>query len=107
MPQSEGELRRPPLAAIQAVPPARPPARLPTCCCCCRPEDAAALPFNFWGGLVGYLGYELKAECGGAAAHRSPTPDAAFFLADQALALDHHTGGWASGWAFAAVVGGC
>lgn len=58
----------------------------------CSPEDAVALPFNFWGGLVGYLGYELKAECGGRAAHASPTPDAAFLLADRLLALDHRTG---------------
>ncbi|KAI7841835.1 hypothetical protein COHA_004364 [Chlorella ohadii] len=60
-------------------------------CCRVSPEDAAALPFDFWGGLVGYLGYELKAECGGRAAHVSTTPDAAFFLADQLLAVDHHT----------------
>ena len=59
---------------------------------CRSPEDAAALPFNFWGGLVGYLGYELKAECGGRAAHAAPTPDAALFLADRLLALDHAEG---------------
>ena len=41
------------------------------------------LPFDFWGGLVGYLGYELKAESGGSAAHTSDLPDAAFFLADR------------------------
>ena len=41
------------------------------------------LPFDFWGGLVGYLGYELKAESGGDAAHTSSVPDAAFFLADR------------------------
>ena len=41
------------------------------------------LPFDFWGGLVGYLGYELKAESGGSAAHASDLPDAAFFLADR------------------------
>ena len=60
----------------------------------CRidPALAAALPFDFWGGLVGYWGYELKAECGGAAAHASPLPDAAFFVADRLLALDHLTG---------------
>ncbi len=27
--------------------------------------EAQALPFDFWGGLVGYLGYELKVESGG------------------------------------------
>ena len=51
---------------------------------CRRPlETAIGLPFNFWGGFVGYLGYELKAECGGANSHAAPTPDAAFFLADR------------------------
>ena len=58
------------------------------------------LPFDFRGGLVGYLGYELKSECGssgsgsgkGACAHRAPTPDAAFFFVDQCIVLDHATG---------------
>lgn len=47
------------------------------------------LPFDFNGGFVGYLGYELKAECGGAAAHRSPLPDASFLLADRLVVFDH------------------
>lgn len=56
------------------------------------PQDSLGLPFNFWGGLVGYLGYELKAECGASNAHTSHTPDAAFLLADRMLAIDHATG---------------
>lgn len=60
--------------------------------CEIEPRAAACLPFDFWGGLVGYLGYELKAECGGVAAHRAPTPDVAYFLADRLVAVDHHTG---------------
>ena len=46
-------------------------------------QGGRELPFDFWGGLVGYLGYELKAESGGSAAHTSDLPDAAFFLADR------------------------
>ncbi|KOX15577.1 aminobenzoate synthetase [Saccharothrix sp. NRRL B-16348] len=49
------------------------------------------VPFEFALGWVGYLGYELKAECGGAAAHRSEQPDAAFVFADRALVFDHET----------------
>lgn len=41
------------------------------------------LPFDFAGGFVGYLGYELKALCGAAQAHQSPHPDALLFLADR------------------------
>lgn len=47
---------------------------------------AAALPFDFWGGCTGYLGYELKAECGGSCRHAARTPDAAVFLADRRAA---------------------
>jgi len=50
------------------------------------------LPFDFDCGFVGYFGYELKAECGGGAAHRSPHPDAAFVFADRLLAFDHVEG---------------
>ncbi|MBO2465179.1 aminodeoxychorismate synthase component I [Actinomadura violacea] len=50
------------------------------------------LPFGFRLGYVGYLGYELKAETGGAAAHASPTPDAAMVFADRGLVIDHAEG---------------
>ncbi|MES2263773.1 MAG: aminodeoxychorismate synthase component I [Pseudomonadota bacterium] len=52
----------------------------------------ADLPFEFALGWVGYLGYELKTECRGAPAHRSPHPDAAMVFADRALAFDHLDG---------------
>ncbi|KXZ56786.1 hypothetical protein GPECTOR_1g708 [Gonium pectorale] len=57
-----------------------------------EPEAARELPFNMWGGLVGYLGYELKAECGAAHAHAAATPDAVLFLADRLVAVDHREG---------------
>ncbi|HEX4805671.1 MAG TPA: aminodeoxychorismate synthase component I [Conexibacter sp.] len=57
-----------------------------------RRTTTAALPFAFDGGYVGYLGYELKAECGGEAAHAADAPDAAFVFADRFLAFDHETG---------------
>lgn len=47
------------------------------------------LPFDFNCGFVGYLGYELKADCGGSAAHSSAMPDAAFLFADRLIAFDH------------------
>jgi para-aminobenzoate synthetase len=47
------------------------------------------LPFDFDCGFVGYFGYELKAECGGSAAHRSTLPDALFFFAQRMIAFDH------------------
>jgi para-aminobenzoate synthetase len=56
------------------------------------PAELPELPFGFDCGFAGYLGYELKAETGGGAAHRSPHPDAAFILADRLLAFDHERG---------------
>jgi para-aminobenzoate synthetase len=52
---------------------------------CSAPE----LPFDFVGGFVGYLGYELKAQCGGDAVHSSPYPDAGIIFVDRFLAFDH------------------
>ncbi|KDD75834.1 class-I glutamine amidotransferase, partial [Helicosporidium sp. ATCC 50920] len=46
-------------------------------------RDSAALEFDFCGGLVGYLGYELRHELGSRVRHPATTPDAALFLADQ------------------------
>ncbi|MFD6948528.1 anthranilate synthase [Nocardiopsis sp. TSRI0078] len=48
------------------------------------------LPFDFTGGYVGYLGYELKADCGAANAHTSPHPDAVWLRCDRFVAVDHH-----------------
>ncbi|CAA9485411.1 MAG: Para-aminobenzoate synthase, amidotransferase component / Para-aminobenzoate synthase, aminase component [uncultured Solirubrobacteraceae bacterium] len=50
------------------------------------------LPFDLNGGFVGYLGYELKADCGATAAHESDLPDAFLLLADRIVALDHELG---------------
>ena len=54
--------------------------------------DAPELPFDFALGWVGCLGYELKAECDGEPAHRSPDPDAVMVFADRAAVFDHRTG---------------
>jgi para-aminobenzoate synthetase len=52
---------------------------------CLSPE----LPFDFNCGFVGYLGYEIKEECGGELAHISPFPDSTFLLADRMIVFDH------------------
>jgi len=41
------------------------------------------------GGYVGYLGYELKADCGSLNVHSSDMPDAALMLANRVVAVDH------------------
>jgi para-aminobenzoate synthetase len=53
---------------------------------------AAGLPFQFDLGYVGYLGYELKADCGAASAHQASTPDACLLFADRMLAFDRDDG---------------
>ncbi|MFC9434674.1 aminodeoxychorismate synthase component I [Nocardia sp. NPDC057030] len=47
------------------------------------------LPFDFAGGYVGYLGYEVKADCGGRTTHRAPTSDAQWIFADRIVVVDH------------------
>ena len=49
--------------------------------------EPARLPFA--GGWVGYLGYELKADYGAGATHRSHLPDAQLLFADRYIAFDH------------------
>ncbi|WP_084506340.1 aminodeoxychorismate synthase component I [Geminicoccus roseus] len=57
-----------------------------------RIERPAGLDVPFLPGWVGYLGYELKADAGGAAAHHSSLPDAQLLFADRIVAFDHATG---------------
>jgi len=49
----------------------------------------AGLPFDFAGGYVGYLGYEMKADCAPTTARRADTPDAVWIFADRLVAVDH------------------
>ncbi|KAK1268458.1 hypothetical protein QJS04_geneDACA013953 [Acorus gramineus] len=53
-------------------------------------EDYKLLPFDFCGGYVGFLGYNLKVECGAASnVHKSVAPDACFFFVDNLVVIDH------------------
>ncbi len=60
-------------------------------------EDRAIEPsqdpdHGLLGGFVGYLGYELKADCGATNAHSSDVPDAVQMLANRVVAVDHVRG---------------
>ena len=57
-----------------------------------RVDGADELPFDFTGGYVGYFGYELKADTGSTAVHRSPTPDAVWLRVNRFVAVDHLEG---------------
>jgi para-aminobenzoate synthetase len=54
--------------------------------------ESPELPFDLNGGFVGYLGYELKADCGATAAHEAELPDAFLLLADRLVVIDHALG---------------
>ncbi|WP_045826069.1 aminodeoxychorismate synthase component I [Teredinibacter turnerae] len=47
------------------------------------------LPFPFNLGYVGYLGYEMKGDCGYAVVHPADTPDACLLFADRICVFDH------------------
>src|SRR5690606_6577556 len=57
-----------------------------------RRVELPDLPFDFGCGYVGYLGYEIKADCGATAVHRAPAPDAQWIFADRLIAVDHVAG---------------
>ncbi|MDE0839215.1 MAG: aminodeoxychorismate synthase component I, partial [Kiritimatiellae bacterium] len=48
-----------------------------------------SLPFDFVGGWVGCVGYEVKADLGEAVKHHATTPDGLFIFVDEFLAFDH------------------
>jgi para-aminobenzoate synthetase len=52
-------------------------------------EPPPGLERGFLGGYVGYLGYELKADCGAVNQHRSDLPDAMLMFANRVVAVDH------------------
>ncbi|QIS24133.1 aminodeoxychorismate synthase component I [Nocardia terpenica] len=54
-----------------------------------RRIEFPSVPFDFVGGYVGYLGYEVKADCGAAPGHRAVTPDAQWVFADRLVVVDH------------------
>ncbi|KAM1406406.1 hypothetical protein ACFXTH_001082 [Malus domestica] len=57
---------------------------------CYDEKDYEGLPFDFHGGYIGYMGYSLKVECGASSnCHKSKTPDACFFFADNLVVIDH------------------
>ncbi|KAL3523437.1 hypothetical protein ACH5RR_016271 [Cinchona calisaya] len=57
---------------------------------CYDKKDFEGLPFDFYGGYIGYIGYDLKVECGMALNHhKSRAPDACFFFSDNFLVIDH------------------
>ncbi|XAR65404.1 Aminodeoxychorismate synthase [Bertholletia excelsa] len=58
---------------------------------CYDEKDFEGLPFDFYGGYIGYIGYDLKVECGMASnRHMSRTPDACFFFSDNFIVIDHY-----------------
>jgi para-aminobenzoate synthetase len=61
-----------------------------------RPHRGAAVanppPCPFTGGFVGWFGYEMGREFGGATRGRSPIPDAVLLPVDRFAAVDHDAG---------------
>ena len=52
-------------------------------------SESKQLPFDFQCGFVGFIGYEMKEQCGGARKHKSSYPDVFYFFEDRLIAVDH------------------
>ncbi|HEY0277976.1 MAG TPA: aminodeoxychorismate synthase component I, partial [Solirubrobacterales bacterium] len=52
-------------------------------------EPPIGVDRGLMGGFVGYLGYELKADCGSQNVHTSDLPDAQMMFANRVVAVDH------------------
>jgi para-aminobenzoate synthetase len=52
-------------------------------------EPPIGVDRGLMGGYVGYLGYELKADCGATNVHSSDLPDASLMFANRVVAVDH------------------
>lgn len=50
------------------------------------------LPFEFRGGYVGYMTYEMKAAFGAATSHANSMPDSLWMRVDRFIAFDHVSG---------------
>lgn len=55
-----------------------------------RPQSAPPCPFV--GGHVGWLGYELRQDCGSPTMRRAATPDALLIRSDRFIAVNHLDG---------------
>ncbi|MGI4895674.1 MAG: glutamine amidotransferase-related protein, partial [Janthinobacterium lividum] len=55
-------------------------------------EGSAELPFDFAGGVVGWAGYELRAECGFPTGRVDDAPVARWLVCERFVAIDHDTG---------------
>ena len=54
-----------------------------------RAEAPIGVDRGLMAGYVGYLGYELKGDCGASNVHSSDLPDAQLMLANRVVAVDH------------------
>jgi para-aminobenzoate synthetase len=54
-----------------------------------RAEAPIGVDRGLIAGYVGYLGYELKGDCGATNVHSSDLPDAQLMLANRVIAVDH------------------
>ncbi|RYZ03281.1 MAG: aminodeoxychorismate synthase component I [Myxococcales bacterium] len=54
-------------------------------------HDGESLPFEFRGGYVGYMSYEMKAAFGAPTTHLNAMPDSAWMLLERFIAFDHES----------------